>query len=86
MNQFNVDELKTIFKTNRCLVSFTKKNGEEREMECTLNPELMPKVQENSLPKRTKKENNEVLAVWDLNKKEFRSFRLSLLKSYKVLN
>lgn len=86
MNKYNIDELKSIFKTNRCSISFTKKNGEHREMECTLNPDLMPNASTSLEPKRLKKENNEVLAVWDLNKNEFRSFRIDLLNSYKILS
>lgn len=84
MNTVNIEELKGILRTNRCLISFTKKDGEQREMECTLDPALVPVFEKKTT--RVKKENTEVLAVWDLNKKEFRSFRINLLNSYKILD
>jgi hypothetical protein len=56
------------------MVSFTKANGEMREMRCTLCPDLIPAtpVVEG---KTAKKENPDVQAVWDVEKEAWRSFR-----------
>lgn len=57
-------------------VKFTKNNGDERIMKCTLSPDYLPIVEESEeTVKRTKAENPEVLAVWDLDKSAWRSFR-----------
>jgi hypothetical protein len=62
-------------------VIFTKKNGEERTMHCTLNETLLPETTGDS----EKKENLEVLAVWDVDIDAWRSFRLDSIKDLKVI-
>lgn len=52
-------------------VNFTKKDGEEREMRCTLNEELTPPYEK----KTERKVNEEVCFVYDLDKDAWRSFR-----------
>ena len=52
-------------------VTFTKKDGEEREMRCTLNEELAPHYEK----KTERKVNDEVCFVYDLDKDAWRSFR-----------
>lgn len=59
-------------------VVFTKLNGEVRELYCTLNPEYLPVsdkqlLTENETPR---KDNDNSLSVWDLDKKAWRAFRL----------
>ena len=53
-------------------VSFTKKDGSERVMRCTLNEQLLPekesKTNSRSIPTTS-------LAVFDVDKQEWRSFR-----------
>lgn len=68
-----------------CEVSFTKVNGEQRVMRCTLKPSLIPVFEsaETNVPKKTKKENPEVLAVFDVNADGWRSFKWDLLKEFK---
>ena len=62
-------------------VNFTKKNGEERIMHCTLHETLLPETTGDS----EKKENLEVLAVWDVDIDAWRSFRLDSIKDLKVI-
>lgn len=58
-------------------VVFTKLNGEVRELYCTLDPEELPVSDKQLLTEETpKKENDDALAVWDLDKKAWRAFRL----------
>lgn len=62
-----------------CRVIFTKINGEERDMQCTLNMELIP---EEKQPKTGKEYNEAVLRVFDVNQQEFRSFRVENVVSF----
>lgn len=60
-------------------VTFTKKDGTERVMKCTLQPDLLPK-QEVTESKRAKKENTDTLSVFDIEKQEWRSFIVKSVK------
>ena len=62
-------------------VVFTKVNGEERTMNCTLSEYILPETTGDS----TKKENLEVLSVWDIDKDAWRSYRLDSIKDLKVI-
>lgn len=74
-------------------VTFTKKDGEERVMECTTKEELIPQVPEpvhmtntdNPIdfpaPKREKKVNEDVCNVYALDVSAWRSFRWDSVKS-----
>lgn len=55
-------------------VSFTKVNGERREMRCTLNEKYLPEREEKNR-EQTRKENPAVQSVWDVDKGAWRSFR-----------
>jgi hypothetical protein len=54
-------------------VTFNKKDGAERVMTCSLQPELLPPapVKETTT---AKKENNNIISVYDLNAQGWRSF------------
>jgi hypothetical protein len=56
-------------------IVFIKADGTNREMTCTLMPSMLPEVKlvESHVPR---KQNDEILAVWDLDNKAWRSFRL----------
>jgi len=68
-------------------VTFTKKDGTDRVMRCTLQASLLPAVvvKEGEV-KKTKKVNEDVLAVYDLDKKAFRSFRIDSIKDDGVVS
>jgi hypothetical protein len=55
-------------------VVFTKANGERREMRCTLNETFMP-AREIDETNTTRKVNEDVQRVWDIDKSAWRSFR-----------
>ena len=60
-------------------VTFTKKDGSERIMECTLSPDLIPEkttVTETS----TRKQSTTSIAAYDLQAKGWRSFILKNVK------
>lgn len=75
----DVDSIKKQLQEKVCKVVFTKVNGETRVMHCTLNPDLLPEETESS---RTKKENDSVQAVYDVEAKGWRSFRWDSLTSF----
>ena len=55
-------------------VRFTKKNGDERTMKCTLLSEYLP--QQKDIEEVSTKENSNLLAVWDVEANGWRSFRI----------
>jgi hypothetical protein len=69
-------------------VFFTKVNGDKREMCCTLMPELLPPnyVNEQAEEKDFHDKNQEVLAVWDVMKGGWRSFRIDSVEYVEILD
>ena len=61
-------------------ITFTKVNGDERIMDCTLQEHMIPQTGESN-----RKKNEEVLPVFDINKGEWRSFRLDSVTNIEVL-
>jgi len=78
-------------------VTFTKKDGTERVMECTTAPSLIPvdlteeKHYTNTdspvnfpAPKRERKVNEDVCPVFDLESKHWKSFRWDSIKQVRL--
>lgn len=72
------DSLSVFLQENICKVLFTKVDGTERDMTCTLRSDLLPdkyiSLQEES--STTRPVNVNVLPVFDVDKREWRSFRV----------
>lgn len=66
--------LRTRLKNESLLVTFTKKDGTERTMRCTLNASSIP-TESNPKEQSTRSVPSSSLAVYDLDKKAWRSFR-----------
>ncbi len=79
----NKSELKKVMKQFITTVTFTKADGTERVLRGTLDPELLP-VNEEWDGISDARQNDEVLAVWDLEKGAWRSFRLDSIKQISV--
>ena len=64
-------------------ITFTKKDGTERVMECTTNPELIPSdpVVESTEPKTVRKVNEDVCPVYEIESKSWKSFRWDSVKA-----
>jgi hypothetical protein len=63
-------------------VKFTKTDGSEREMKCTLMKELVKPHEKKT--DREKKINENIISVWDIDKEGWRSFRYdSIISVYK---
>lgn len=54
-----------------CLVEFTKKDGDKRLMECTLDMNMIP---ENQRPAEIKSRSENNISVWDVQANGWRSF------------
>ena len=76
-------KLKELLKKKVIKVTFKKKDGSERVMKCTLQEDIVPIYEKKT--ERVKKVNDEVLAVWDLEKDSFRSFKLDSLIDYQII-
>ena len=76
--------IRSVLFDNEVKISFTKKNGEVRDMRCTLNEDLMKK---NATPDlyevkgAGRKTSEDSQAVFDLDKLAWRSFRFDSIKS-----
>ena len=77
-NKFR-DWIVDVLHTNEVTVTFFKKDGTERVMKCTLNPEALPPI----VIKEDKKERKipeHSLAVFDTELREWRSFVIKSVK------
>jgi len=83
--KYNHKELKEILLENECIVEFTKVDGEKRTMPCTLDPTLMPPAPKKETTKK-KKENLEVMNVWCIDKKSWRSFRIANITDLTIVD
>ncbi len=94
MTTINREQLSELLHSGECVVEFTKVDGTVRTMPCTLNEALLPPPPvhvsntDNPVdfpaPKREKKQNPDVMNVWCLDKKEWRSFRIANVISAKA--
>lgn len=75
--------LRGVLKTETVTVTFTKKDGTERVMNCTLNPDIIPKVEvkEDTKPR---KQSDTTMRVFDTDIKEWRSFTTKSIKHLSV--
>ena len=72
----NREDLKAMLQANVRIVTFQKVNGDKRAMRCTLNPTYLPETKPKAVEASPRPENEEVLAVYDLDEKGWRSFRI----------
>jgi len=71
--------------TNVVTVTFTKKDGSERVMRCTLQEEFLPAQDVKDIKEgKVRNKTEEVVSVWDLEKEAWRSFRLDSITAVKV--
>ena len=86
---FTKDEFKAIAEDSIICIEFTKvSDNTTRTMNCTLREDLLPKLNITGMvaeSNNTRKDNDQVMVVWDLDKKGWRSFRLDSLKSYYIM-
>jgi len=68
---------------NACRVTFTKKNGDTREMLCTLEMRNIPDFN-RPVSESTVKPNLDVIRVYDMEKHEWRSFRVDSVNAFDI--
>lgn len=74
---FTRESLVSKLTTSDQMVTFTKLDGSSRTMRCTLRESVLP--QKTST--KTKAENLTTLSVWDLEKANWRSFKIANVTS-----
>jgi hypothetical protein len=67
-------------------ITFTKVNGEQRVMKCTLQEQFLPSQVDLEEAIQKKKPNEETMSVWDLEARAWRSFRIENLISVEVID
>lgn len=76
---FTKDKIMEFLKANVAEVRFTKSDGTERIMKCTLREDLVvPYVKKTE---RVKVANTDVIPVFDVEKNEWRSFKVDAVQS-----
>lgn len=85
MSIFTRDGLIDLLRHNIVTVTFTKVNGEERIMDCTLQPSLIPNAptQNGELVVEGKATSNNI-AVWDVKANGWRSFKVVNVKNVSI--
>lgn len=78
--RFN-DWIVLLLKERNVKITFTKKDGTERTMNCTLNPDVLP-LMESHQDKREKSKENDYIAVYDTDIKAWRSFIIKSVKEF----
>jgi hypothetical protein len=75
--------LRGVLQTETVTVTFTKKDGTERVMNCTTNPAIVPKVEvkEDAKPR---KQSETSIRVFDTDINEWRSFTVKSIKQLSV--
>lgn len=79
------NEMREMLHEGSCRVTFTKVNGEERVMNCTLDIDNIPT---ESLPKGTGvvlKEESGVIRAFDTDKSAWRSFKVESVTDFVAL-
>lgn len=73
--------LRSILGVTEASITFTKVDGTERVMRCTLEPTKLPVVElkEDKKP-RKQSDSTKALRVFDLEKQEWRSFTIKTIK------
>lgn len=77
---YNYNYLVDRLKESVITVTFTKVDGSERTMTCTLLPNYLPEQYRNNAPILSEEVGN-VISAWDVNAGGWRSFRIDSVKS-----
>jgi len=82
------EELLTMLKEKIVEVTFTKLDGEERVMPCTLIESHLPpaKKEDPITQKKVRQISDKVIVAWAVESKGFRSFRYDRIKNIKALS
>lgn len=77
------DNLLSLLHEGATRVLFTKVDGTQRSMICTLNAKYLPAQEVTEESEETaRKQNPKILSVWDIENEGWRSFRLDFVIDY----
>ena len=82
MSMNTVEDYKMVLKESVANVVFTKADGSERKMRCSLRPQDLPAIEAAKTDTNPKKQSTEAIAVWDLDAQGWRSFRIDSVKDF----
>ena len=85
LKEITRDVVAAILSSEVANVTFTKSDGSERVMKCTLIDEYIPSTELDLSRTSTRKVNEAVLPVWDIDKNAWRSFRIDSVKAIQVV-
>lgn len=82
------DQILNDLRENVIEVIFTKVNGEKRTMHCTLRRDFLPETykSDESEEKEFHNTNPEALAVWDVQNRGWRSFRIDSVEYAQIID
>ena len=81
--KYDKENLKQALQQTVGTVVFTKNDGTERTLRCTLQESFLP-VSDKKESTTVKKENPDVLSVWDVEAQGWRSFRIDSILSTEI--
>jgi len=82
---FEREMLKNALEKNIVKVTFDKVDGTKRVMECTLMEDVIPSTIPTKETKEPRTVNANVLNVWDIEKRDWRSFRVANVTDYTLV-
>jgi hypothetical protein len=87
-DMYQRDALLNDLRQNVVEIHFTKANGEDRVMRCTLLPGKLPPqyVNEEKEERDFHAKNQDTIAVWDIQKGGWRSFRIDSVRYAQILD
>ena len=82
------DELYSLLKNEIVEVTFTKLNGDERKMPCTLIESFLPPAKKDDAitQKKVREISDKVVAAWAVESKGFRSFRYDRVTDIQIVD
>lgn len=86
MSNANKSFYQQMLKTNICEVVFTKANGDERTMKCSLLPSVFTQFNISESTGTSRTVNDDQINVIDVDAGEWKSFKISTVKSFKVVS
>jgi len=78
---FTKENLIDMLRSNIITVTFTKVNGDERVMKCTLMIEYVPNAPSTNGKMVLRESDTKTVSVWDIEANGWRSFKVDSIKS-----
>lgn len=75
MSTIDIDQLVKDLQQGTRTVRFTKRDGSQRDIRCTLMANQLPERAQQALEQPLRETKSNLVTVWDLEKSAWRSFR-----------